>query len=194
MRITTHSSIPPYRPPYRRPYPRYTIALVAALLQALAFAVRADTSAIYRWTDETGIVHYSQWPPERPEVSVEKRRIELSNALDYDPRDDPYSVQNQAERIGKTWDSILEEKGAEATARRLARAEERLAELERETNRLAAARPVYTSPFLFARPHPRVRPLAPGGVHERPRPPDVRDHRPSPEPGWPRPGFTGHGL
>jgi hypothetical protein len=107
-------------------------------------------------------------------------------------------VQNQAERIGETWDSILEEKEAEATARRLARAQERLAELERETNRLAAARPVYTSPFLFARPHPRVRPLAPGGFHERPRqprrPPDVRDHRPSPGPGWPRPGFTGHGL
>jgi hypothetical protein len=159
MRITTHSSIP-----------QYTIALIAALLQALAFAVRADTSAVYRWTDETGIVHYSQWPPEHPEVSVEKRRIELSNAPDYDPCDDPYSVHNQAERIGETWDSILEEKEAEATARRLARAQERLAELERETNRLAAARPVYTSPFLFARPHPRVRPLAPGGFHERKSP------------------------
>lgn len=171
-----------------------TLACIAALLQGLAFAVRADTSAVYQWTDESGIVHYSQWPPESTEVIVEKRRIEVTNAPDYDPLDYRYSVQNQAERIGETWDAIREEKETQATERRLARAEERLADLERRASRFAAARPVYVSPFLIQRPHHRFHPFPPGGFRDRHRPrpprrpPGVTDHGVSPGPGWTRPG------
>ena len=64
-------------------------------------AVSANAAEIYRWVDEDGVVHFSDARP-RDDASVITLRLEDTNAEDYDPATDPYSVLNQAARISRS--------------------------------------------------------------------------------------------
>jgi len=134
---------------------RIPILTVAVLLLS-ACAASANASEIYQWTDEDGVLHFSDTVPGDGAV-VTTLRVQASNPRDYDPLEDPYSIRNQAERTNATW--------AELEKAREAREEKRREEAERSSRYapvpydpyLYYSRPAY---FSFARPgrHPRHQP------------------------------------
>lgn len=87
------------------------------LIPAVFFAINAGAGEIYRWVDENGVVHFSDTKP-ADDTEVESLQIGRTNPPDYDPSQDPYSIRNQAERIGETWSRLEEEKQARRDKRR----------------------------------------------------------------------------
>jgi len=138
--------------------------ILATLLIAGIYANFSLADEVFTWTDEEGVVNFSQWAPEHT-AGVTMLITASSNAADYDPDSDPYSIQNQAVRMNETW-SKIEKRKAERRERR-EEAEERMAGLQPPTYYY----PTY--PYSFYRPIVRqpiyrpVHPKFPG--HERPR-------------------------
>ena len=97
---------------------------VAVLLLLSAWTTTATASEIYQWTDEDGVVHFSDTTPENG-AAVITLRIQARNPPDYDPIDDPYSIRNQAERTNSTW-TELEKAREERQEKRREEAEQNL--------------------------------------------------------------------
>jgi hypothetical protein len=135
------------------------------LVPAVFFAVNADAGEIYRWVDEQGIVHFSDTMP-ADNSKVESLYVGKTNPPDYDPSKDPYSITNQAERIGENWSRLEEE--------RQARRDKRREELPRE--------PVYAYPpydpyydrYRFPHYRPGLRPPSSPGYRPPLQGPTVR--------------------
>jgi hypothetical protein len=119
---------------------------------------------VFTWTDNEGVVHFSQWAPQH-NAAVTTLTTVSRNPADYDPGTDPYSIQNQAARVNETW-SKIEERNAELRKRR-----------EEEEERLARMQPpVYNYPYYpyayyrspvwrpIHRPVHPVQPIYPGPV------------------------------
>ena len=87
------------------------------LVIAPMFAAGAHAGEIYKWLDDDGVVHYSDTKP-ADESNVELLVVGKTNPPGYDPADDPYSIANQAERIGETWSRLEDEKEARRKKRR----------------------------------------------------------------------------
>ncbi len=104
--------------------------ILATLLIAGICANPSLADEVFRWTDDEGVVHFSQWAPKHTS-GVTTLNTASSNAADYDPESDPYSIQNQAVRMNETW-SKIEERKAERRKRR-EEAEERMARLQPPT-------------------------------------------------------------
>ena len=127
---------------------RIPILTMAVLLLLSAWATSANASEIYQWTDEDGVVHFSDTRPEDGAV-VTGLRFQEMNPPDYDPVEDPYSIRNQATRTNAIWTEL--EKAREE------REEKRREEAERNLRYAQApydpylyySRPAY---FSFARP------------------------------------------
>lgn len=144
---------------------------LVALLIAGIFASPSLAGEVFTWTDDEGVVHFSQWAPNHAAVVTTLNTIS-KNPVDYDPGADPYSIQNQAARVNETW-SKVEERNAELRKRR-----------EEEEERLARLQPpTYIYPYdpysYYRRPvrwpihrpvHP-VQPIYPGPV--RPHQPKI---------------------
>ena len=104
---------------------------------------------IYKWVDEDGVVHFSEVKPSDV-ATVRTLRVTATNAPDYDPNEDPYSIRNQAERTGALW-SRLEERKA---ARR---------ERQREAAERAQAPPINDPEYYYRSPgfYAPIRPFHP---------------------------------
>jgi hypothetical protein len=126
---------------------------------------------VFTWTDDEGVVHYSQWAPKDTAVVTTLNTVSR-NPVDYDPGSDPYSIQNQAARVSETW-SKIEERNAELRKRRQEE-EERLARMQPPVYqypyepyryyRSPVWRPIYrpVHPIYPVRP---VQPIHPGSIH-----------------------------
>ena len=131
--------------------PKLTLAVLVLLS---ACAASANASEIYQWTDEDGVVHFSDMRPGDGAV-VTTLRFQDANPPDYDPIDDPYSIRKQAERINATWTEL--EKAREE------RQEKRREEAERNLRYAPAPYDpylYYSRPAYFSHPgrHPRHQP------------------------------------
>ena len=104
------------------------------LTLALLASQQAMALKVYQWTDEEGVVHYSDTPPpgEAPSAINE---IEMVNMTGNGAASDEYSIVNQLERM-IAWRRQAEED--QRAWKQLELEEERLA-LEREASRQAAA-------------------------------------------------------
>ena len=94
-----------------------TIMALCGLLATLAVATHVDAAEIYKWVDEEGVIHFSDTKPVDA-ASVESLRVHQTNAPDYNPADDPYSIRNQAKRIGETWERLEKERDERQEKRR----------------------------------------------------------------------------
>lgn len=172
------------------------LATVVAAAVCSGAAVPAVAYEIYKWVDENGIVHYSESAPEETDADVTTLELEPTNPPGYDPADDYYSIENQAERIRAQWEAIAEEKEERAEAERAAAVEERLAALESRSSQSYA--PVYRPApkvFLPLRHQRFFRPHSAGrlhGLHDRQRPRTERS-APARDTRGSRPGWPGHG-
>jgi len=111
---------------------------------------------VYHWVDENGVSHYSQNAPGTDVAGVSKMTLEDTTPPDYDPEEDIYGVEAQAERM-----ALLREEMAEKR------------EAQRERERNAPQQPVvqYQQPsygygysdFLYPPyyPRPPLRPVQP---------------------------------
>jgi hypothetical protein len=52
----------------------------------------ANAVEVYQWTDENGVVHFSQWAPTEPEQDVSTLEVDGSQPPGYDPEEDRYNV------------------------------------------------------------------------------------------------------
>jgi len=139
--------------------------VLATLLLAGIFASPSLAGEVFTWTDDEGVVHYSQWAPKASIVVTILNTIS-KNPADYDPGSDPYSIQNQAVRVNETW-SKIEDRNA-ASRKRRQEEEERLARMQP---------PVYDTPYYpysyyrsavwrpIYRPVRPVQPIYPGPDH-----------------------------
>lgn len=67
-------------------------------LVALA-AIPAFATEVYRWVDDNGVVHFSQTEPPGNNTGVEKMNLDDSPPPGYDPEEDRYQVEAQAEQM-----------------------------------------------------------------------------------------------
>jgi hypothetical protein len=123
------------------------------LLASISMPVLA--TEVYHWVDEDGVSHYSQSAPGADVAGVSKMTLEDTTPPDYDPEEDRYGVEAQAERM-----ALLREEMAE----------KREAQREREHN--APQQPVvqYQQPYQYGNspfwqppyyPSPPLRPEQP---------------------------------
>ncbi len=137
--------------------------ILATLVIAGICANPSLADQMFTWTDEAGVVHFSQWAPNHT-AGVTTLKTASSNAADYDPGSDPYSIQNQAARMNETW-SKIEERRAERRKRR-EEAEERMARLQPPTYYYPSYPYNYYRPIVRPPIHRPVHPIFPG--HKRP--------------------------
>lgn len=78
----------------------------------------AGATDVYRWVDDEGVTHYSQWRPDNAATTVDTLEIERSTPAGYDPAADPYSVSAQRARTHARWKDIHERAEAEREAAR----------------------------------------------------------------------------
>lgn len=94
----------------------YFLALVLGLYVMPVFAL-----GVYKWTDEAGVVHYSQTAPEEDHEGVEMIDLEADpeagNGLGISEEDDPEGYQAHREEMDALWADI-EEKRERARERR----------------------------------------------------------------------------
>ena len=80
--------------------------LTATLLVLLpGWTVSANPTEIYHWTDEQGVLHFSDTRPE-DDTDVTTLRVQDTNPPDYVPAEDPYSIRNQAARTNAIWQEL----------------------------------------------------------------------------------------
>ena len=128
--------------------------ILATLCIAAICAGPSLADEVFTWTDDEGVVHFSQWAPKHS-VGVTTLITASNNAADYDPESDPYSIQNQAARMNETW-SKIEARKAERRKRR-EEAEERVARLQPPS--------YYYPPYPYSYYRPIVRPPIHRPVH-----------------------------
>jgi len=127
---------------------------------ATAFIASASASDIYRWVDEDGVVHFSDTAPADTD-DVERLRVDVTNPPGYDPAEDPYSIRNQAARMGETW-SRLEERREDRREKRREEAEWQPAAVFQSYHPYP-----YFRPGFFVPGRPGHRPVRPGPAVRR---------------------------
>ncbi len=130
------------------------LATLAIMAMAGICANPSLADQMFTWTDEAGVVHFSQWAPNHT-AGVTTLNTASGNAADYDPGSDPYSIQNQAARMSETW-SKIEQRKAERRKRR-EEAEARMARLQPPS--------YYYPSYPYSYYRPIVRPIVRPPIH-----------------------------
>lgn len=91
--------------------PTRVIILVSLLVCGFA-AGPAAAQEIYRWTDENGVVNFSDTAPADQSSGVSTVAVEDTRPSDYDPEADIYNVEAQAERMQALRDTMQKEREA----------------------------------------------------------------------------------
>lgn len=142
----------------------HTIRIAGLCLCLAVLCPAAYAAEIYQWTDENGVVHFSQSPPEE---SVEDMRTvnvdggEGNNGLGISEQDDPEGYQAHREEMDALW-SDLEERQEAARSQPEPQPAPEYIYVGNEWDYTDSIWPVY-------RPWPRP-------PNHRPRPPRPRPH------------------
>ena len=111
---------------------RFTFLLLVVFLVGLPLSLHA--TEVYQWTDENGVVHFSQWAPETDQQDLAVVEVDggegAENGLGISEEDDPEGYRINRESMDALW--------AERKARR---------EAERERQERAAR-----TEFVYLRP------------------------------------------
>ena len=131
------------------------ITQITCLTLAMGLFVTQNAMAakVYQWTDEEGVVQFSDVPP-KDNTTADVQEIEFVNYAEIDAGSDEYSITNQLERMTEWRRQITEERLAR---RQLQLEAERLAQ-EKNANRYSdintrSYTPVYYYPSPSYFPH-----------------------------------------
>jgi hypothetical protein len=133
----------------------------ALFLLAFLASMPALATEVYHWVDENGVSHYTQSAPPADVNGVKKVILQDTTPSDYDPEEDRYGVEAQAERMASLREEMAEKR-----------------EAQRERQRNAAQQPVvqYQQPYpygyssfwqppYYPRPPQPVQPIAPAPIY-----------------------------
>ena len=154
--------------------------MVFSLVLAALLGSSAGATEIYRWTDENGVVHFSQTAPKAPEADVDRMALSDNRPSDFDPEADIYNVKEQQERMQSLREE-MEQKREERLeqqrwqARQAAEAEARRREYEYRNRSYPAyyippIRPVQPLPPIERPPPGPGDPIRPPSMIKPPRP------------------------
>jgi hypothetical protein len=136
----------------------HTIILILATWLGIATGFAYE---VYHWVDENGVAHYSQDKPDDSVKGVKKLQLEDTTPAGFDPTEDRYGVEQQAERMAELRENMDERREA---AR------------ERRQSVPPAPVPIYQDPYPYSLnrlwlppvyPWPPVRPEPPIDVPYR---------------------------
>jgi hypothetical protein len=147
----------------------YTVAMKASEILRFCllviFCSGLGATEIFHWVDENGVSHFTQSEP-GPEVSrVSILTLEDTAPADYNPEEDRYGVQAQAERMAALREEMAEKRKAKAERRRNAEASKPVVQYQ-EPYGYGFGRRLYPSYY----PGPPVRPQPPVAVPYLPDP------------------------
>ena len=117
------------------------------LAAALLAGQNALSATVYQWTDEAGVVHFSDTPPKGNE-SLEIQEMEYVTYARSDTANDEYSIMNQLERMSE-WRRQTED---ERMARKQFQLEEKRLAQESHANRYnnnLPSRTTYSQPVYY---------------------------------------------
>jgi hypothetical protein len=80
-----------------------TLLLILTVTFSHSFVSAYD---VYHWVDEKGVAHYSQNKPPDSVDDVRKLQLEDTAPTDFDPEEDRYGVEQQAERMAGLRDEM----------------------------------------------------------------------------------------
>lgn len=147
--------------------PKTTLMCSFLLLAWLASPV--DALEVYQWTDEDGVLHFSQWAPEEDHEGVTTVNVDdgedTANGLGISEEDDPEGYQAHREQMDALW--------ADLEARREA---DRERQQQVSRTEVIYTEPVNSYPYVF--PGYGYRP-----GHRPPNKPGRPPNRPRPQPG-----------
>jgi hypothetical protein len=124
--------------------PQISCLILATILFA---SQNALTATVYQWTDDEGIVHFSDTPPKGNE-SLEIQEMEFVTYVQNDADNDEYSIMNQLERMSEWRRQTADERMAR---KQLHLEEKRLAQ-ESHANRYnnnLPTRTTYSQPVYY---------------------------------------------
>lgn len=160
--------------------PRRYIAMVFSLVLAALPGSSAGATEIYRWTDENGVVHFSQTAPQVPEADVDRMALSDNRPSDFDPDADIYNVEAQQERMQSLREEMEQKREDRLEQQRWQARQEAEAEARRREYELRNRNyPVYyIPPIRPVRPVPPIErpppgpgdPIRPPGTIKPPRP------------------------
>jgi hypothetical protein len=139
-----------------------------------ALPLSASAFEVYQWTDQNGVVHFSQWAPADNVKNVERLDVpgggEQDNGIGISEADDPEGYQAHRDQMDALWDDI--DKRREAAKEKQSSVQTQVVYQNQDPN--------YVYPYYPRRFHPGHRP------GNRP------EQLPSPgRPSGPRPGPGG---
>jgi hypothetical protein len=82
-----------------------TSTVISLVLLAMIASTATAANEIYSWIDENGVQNFSQRPPDGKIPGVSRLNLVDTTPEDYNPDEDRYGVQAQAERM----DALREE-------------------------------------------------------------------------------------
>ena len=90
------------------------------MLFLLAFFASMPVLAteVYHWVDENGVFHYSQNAPAGDVPGVSTMILEDTTPPDYDPEEDRYGVEAQAERMASLREEMADKREAQRERQR----------------------------------------------------------------------------
>ena len=91
---------------------------IVLLLLTCLVSMPVLATEVYHWVDENGVAHYSQNAPGAGVAGVSKLILEDTAPPDYDPEEDRYGVEAQAERMASLRDEMAEKREAERKRQR----------------------------------------------------------------------------
>ena len=83
-----------------------TTTVINLVLLAMIASATVSADEIYHWIDENGVQNFSQTQPAGNTAGVSKMNLADTTPADYDPEEDRYNVQAQAERMSALRDEM----------------------------------------------------------------------------------------
>jgi hypothetical protein len=87
----------------------HTITLILAACLGISSGFAYE---VYHWVDENGVAHYSQDKPADSVPGVRILQLEDTTPAGFDPEEDRYGVEQQAERMADLRESMNERRDA----------------------------------------------------------------------------------
>ena len=145
------------------------------LLLVVLLTGPAAATEIYKWVDENGVTHFSQTAPDPSVAGVSQQKLRDTTPSDYDPDQDIYGVEAQAERMKQMREDMDEKRQARLEREREAQKQQAVQYRDREYYGYPVYRPGWVDPHPPLLPTPPIaRP--PSGVMPNPpvaRPPSL---------------------
>ncbi len=90
----------------------------ALFLLAFLASMPVLAAEVYHWVDENGVSHYTQSAPPADVNGVKKVILQDTTPSDYDPEEDRYGVEAQAERMASLREEMAEKREAQRERQR----------------------------------------------------------------------------